>query len=85
MGLNPPDAPGTIGVLAKAPPELPHPKSLAAGFGGSGALCTGAGEGAAGAPHSLPPPQTSAPENPPMELVVLVVVVVLVGATAGGL
>ena len=87
IGLKPPDAPGTMGVLAKAPPVLPQPKSLAAGFGGSGAFWMGAGAGAAGAagaPQSLPP-QTSAPEKPPIEPAALAVVVVLVGAAAGGL
>lgn len=56
-GLKPPPEPGTMGVLAKAPPLLPQPKSL----GGAGAATAGAGllwtAGAVGsfAAHSFPP------------------------------
>lgn len=65
-GLKPPVAPGTIGVLAKALLELPHPKSLPDGtLESSGLLCAGAGGGlvGAGVAHSFPP-QTSAPDIP---------------------
>lgn len=67
---SPPDAPGTIAVLANEPmplllpppPLLPHaPKSLDGCGLVTGLLAAGAGAGSA---HALPP-QTSAPENPP--------------------
>lgn len=67
---SPPDAPGTIAVLANEPmlllppppTLLPHaPKSLDGCGLVTGLLAAGAGAGSA---HALPP-QTSAPENPP--------------------
>lgn len=78
----PPDAPGTIEVLANDPPMLapllPQPKSLAGGGLMAAGLLAGAGSGAA---QALPP-HTSAPESAPalpMEASGLVVV-----AGAGG-
>lgn len=65
-----------MGVLAKAPPELPHPKSFEAGLLGSGlfwgAKAAGAAgtAGAAGVDQSLEP-QISAPEELPNALVVV--------------
>lgn len=79
---RPPEAPGTIEVLANEPPMLlpllPQPKSLAGG-GLMAGLLAGAGSGAA---QALPPPHTSAPESAlevPREASGLVVV-----AGAGG-
>ena len=58
-GLNPPEAPGTIGVLANAPPVFPHPKSfvfVASGLFTAGLLaCSGAAQALS--------PQTSALEK----------------------
>lgn len=68
-GLKPPPLPGTIGVLAKEPPEEPQPKSLpvagtvdvvVAGMIGSAGAAGALGSGAAA--HSLPP-HTSAPDR----------------------
>lgn len=66
-GLNPPPAPGTIGVCAKELVLLPpHPKSFEAATG-AGLFCAGAAGGLVGAAeaHSLPP-QISAPEAMPL-------------------
>lgn len=76
--IRPPDAPGTIDVLAKDPPMLlpmlpmllmppllllpPQPKSLAGGGLMADLL---AGAGGSGAAQALPPPHTSAPESTP--------------------
>lgn len=60
---NPPPAPGTMGWLAKEPPELPQPKSLAGaeiGFGSCGLCCLG---GSGAEDHALLLPHTSAPER----------------------
>lgn len=81
---RPPEAPGTIAVLAKELPMpdppllLPHaPKSLdgcATGCGVAAGLLAGAGSA-----HALPP-HTSAPENPPLAPIVASGLVVAAGA-----
>lgn len=60
-GLKPPPDPGTMGVLAKADAEFPHPIS----FDGRGAagLLGGGGAAGSGVAHSLLP-HTSAPDIP---------------------
>lgn len=88
---SPPEAPGTIAVLANepmvlAPPPpllLPQPPKSLDGCGlVTGLLAAGAGAGSA---HALPP-HTSAPENPPPLLPPIVAsgLVVVVAAGTGG-
>lgn len=66
-GLKPPPDPGTMGVLAKAPP-LPQPRLLdvvlvSSGLAFAGAAGAGAGAGA-GVAHSLPPHGSAMPIPP---------------------
>ena len=81
---KPPEAPGTMGWLAKDPVELPQPKSFTgAAAAGLGAAATGCGLGASGAAQAFP--HTSEPEKlePPKEPIELAGLEVAAGATAG--
>lgn len=80
---KPPEAPGTIGWLAKDPVELPQPKSFTgAAAAGLGAAAAGCGLDASGAAQASP--HTSAPEKlePPKDAVE-VTGLEAAGATAG--